>query len=139
MSSSLSSSFLAGQLVPAGTPKPFPLESGEIIEEYYVGQQHSVAKCTIPPKKFSWKHYHPVCEESYFILSGKARVTVSPVNPENSAQEINQEMKTGDVVGVPRNNWHQVFNDDEKEDLVFLVTCVPAWTPECSVYEKDHQ
>ncbi|MCD4686426.1 MAG: cupin domain-containing protein, partial [Anaerolineae bacterium] len=39
-------------------------------------QQHSLAQIVIPPGKASRKHYHPVAEESYYILSGTARLEI---------------------------------------------------------------
>jgi mannose-6-phosphate isomerase-like protein (cupin superfamily) len=38
--------------------------------------QHSVAHIELPPGKASLKHFHPVAEESYTILSGTARLVL---------------------------------------------------------------
>jgi mannose-6-phosphate isomerase-like protein (cupin superfamily) len=87
-------------------------------------QAHSMAKIVIPPGKASRKHYHPVAEESYFILTGTARM------------EMNGEVITlssGDSVMIPPPQVHQISNAGEK-DLVLLAICVPAWTPDNSVY-----
>lgn len=104
-------------------------EHGEIISEL-LGvsgggtQQHSVAQITLASGKASRPHYHPVAEESYYILKGKARVVI---NDEVSYCE------KGDTIAIPSGVVHQIFNDSD-QDLVFLAICVPPWTPECSVY-----
>ncbi len=107
---------------------PFTSAHGEIVREYMGSaaggsQKHSLAHITLPPGKASLKHYHPVAEESYFILSGTGRVVLD---------DQSTPVKTGDAVAIPVNVVHQIFNDGE-EDLTFLAVCVPAWTPDCSV------
>jgi len=107
----------------------FTSPHGEIVEEVFgkaVGgtNQHSLAKITIPKGKASLKHYHPIVEESYFILSGKARIVLD-----------NQEsiISAGDGVAVTPKTIHQIFNVGE-ENLIFIAVCSPPWTPECSVF-----
>lgn len=108
---------------------PFTSAHGEIVREYMGNaaggtQKHSLAHITLPQGKASLKHYHPVAEESYFILSGTGRVALG---------EETTPVKAGDAVAIPANVIHQIFNDGE-EDLSFLAVCVPAWTPDCSVF-----
>jgi mannose-6-phosphate isomerase-like protein (cupin superfamily) len=108
-----------------------PLQSahGEIVYELLGAgaggsEAHSVAQVVLPPGKASLKHYHPLAEESYTILSGTARI------------EIDGERATlgpGDSVAIRPPQMHQIFNDGGA-DLVFLAVCVPAWTPDNSVY-----
>ena len=108
---------------------PFVSPHGEIVREqmgHSAGGavQHSMAHITLPPGKASLKHYHPVAEESYYILSGQGRIeldgTTSILNPSVA-------------VAIPANSIHQIFNEGPAE-LVFLAVCVPPWTPDCSVF-----
>ena|SRR3990167_6874444 len=88
--------------------------------------QHSLAHIEILPGGASLKHYHPVVEESYYILKGEAKI------------EINGEfqyLKTGQMVVVPPKLTHQIFNESDTL-LQFLAVCSPPWTTDCSVYEK---
>lgn len=107
----------------------FKSEHGEIVYELLGAaaensQQHSLAQIVIPPGKASRKHYHPVAEESYYILSGTAQL------------EIDGETATlgpGDSVVLLPNQVHQISNAAE-DDLVLLAVCVPPWTPDNSVF-----
>ena len=111
---------------------PIETQHGEIVCEYF-GQaaggtaQHSLAQIILPPLKSSLKHYHPLVEESYYILSGQGRIVID-------AEEA--IIKAGDAVAIPINAVHQIFNDSG-EDLIFLAICAPAWTPDCSVFVDD--
>ncbi|MBZ0299613.1 MAG: cupin domain-containing protein, partial [Anaerolineae bacterium] len=86
--------------------------------------QHSLAHITLPPGKASLRHYHPVVEESYFILSGQGRIVVDGEQ---------QRVASGDAIAIPVSTVHQIVNDGA-EDLVFLAVCAPPWTPDCSVF-----
>jgi mannose-6-phosphate isomerase-like protein (cupin superfamily) len=108
-----------------------PLESahGEVVYELIgaaVGgaQAHSLAQIMLPPGKTSRKHYHPAAEESYHILSGTARLEVD-------GQSV--ELVPGDSIAILPNQVHQIFNTGH-DSLIFLAICVPAWTPDNSVY-----
>jgi mannose-6-phosphate isomerase-like protein (cupin superfamily) len=113
-------------------PKTIPAvesEHGEIIYELFGtsaggSQAHSLAQIVIPPGKASLKHYHPVAEESYSVLSGTARM------------ELDGEtalLGPGDSVMIAPPQVHQIFNVGE-DNLVMLVVCAPAWTPDNSVF-----
>jgi len=110
--------------------KPFDSEHGETVREFFGkavgpdGVQHSLAHIVIAPGKASLKHHHPIAEESYYILSGQARMVI---DGEECA------MKASDGVVILPKREHQIFNDGE-EDLVFIAVCVPPWTPDCSVF-----
>lgn len=113
----------------AKTTKPFSSEHGEIIHEL-IGHvaggtaTYSLAQITIPSGKASLKHYHPVAEESYTILSGTGLM-------EMDGETV--RLTAGDTIAVLPNQVHQIFNASD-DDLIFLATCVPAWTPDNSVY-----
>lgn len=85
---------------------------------------HSLAQIVLPPGCASLRHYHPVAEETYHILSGVGVV------------EIGGERRTvrpGDSLCIPSGTVHRIANEGAV-DLIFLAICVPAWTPDNSVY-----
>ena len=88
---------------------------------------HSLAQIVIPPGKASLKHYHPVAEESYYILSGTARMEMDG--------EIAM-LGPGDSVIILPNQVHQIVNAGPG-DVTLLAVCVPAWTPDNSVFLDD--
>ncbi len=104
-------------------------EHGEIVHEM-IGNaaggtaNYSVAQIVLPPGAASLKHYHPVAEESYYILSGTGQITVDGHTA---------ALHPGDAIAILPEQVHQIFNADE-ENLVFLAVCVPAWEPDNSVY-----
>lgn len=113
----------------ADSVTPFESEHGEIVYEFMGKasggtQAHSLAKIVLPPGKASLKHYHPVAEESYYILSGAARL-------EMDGETVT--LRPGDSVAIRPHQVHQIFNAGP-QDLVFLAVCVPAWTPDNSVF-----
>ncbi len=108
-----------------------PMESahGEVVYELIgaaVGgtRAYSLAQIVLPPGRASRKHYHPAAEESYHILSGTARLEV---DGQSAA------LGPGDSIAILPNQVHQIFNAGH-DGLIFLAICVPAWTPDNSVY-----
>lgn len=87
-------------------------------------QAHSLAQVVIPPGSASRKHYHPVAEESYLILSGTGDLQLD--------DEI-ASLHPGDCVIIPPGCIHQIANHGPG-DLVLLAVCAPAWTSDNSVY-----
>ena len=133
----------------------FEAPHGEIIEEIFGETSggtrlHSLARCRIPFGKAALIHYHPKAEETYYILSGVGTMSYCAVLDEqlNVSMDDDQNkdelidywkhnkqttmMKPGDSIVIPKHNWHQIMNN-EQEDLVFIVTCAPSWTPDCAV------
>ncbi|MBN1565981.1 MAG: cupin domain-containing protein [Anaerolineae bacterium] len=113
----------------AQSVEPLHSEHGEIVHEL-IGNAaggtatYSVAEIVIPPGKAALKHYHPVVEESYYILTGTGRMVMD---------DKTVTLKPGDALPILPNQVHQIFNDAET-NLVLLAVCVPAWTPDNSVY-----
>jgi mannose-6-phosphate isomerase-like protein (cupin superfamily) len=107
---------------------PLNTDHGEIVYELLGAaagnsRVHSLAQISIPPGRGSRKHFHPVAEESYYILAGEAHL------------ELEGETATltaGDSIVILSKQVHQVTNRGDK-DLVLLAVCVPAWTPDNSV------
>ena len=111
--------------------KPFENDTGERVyemigapEELGASKYHSFGHTVIPPNCMSKLHYHPVAEETYYILKGQGRLVID---------NVVFIVGPGDAVLVQQNEKHQIFNIGE-EDLEFLVICAPAWEPDNSVY-----
>lgn len=112
--------------------KPFASDHGEIVYELMGNAaggscQHSLAHIEIPPGKSSLKHFHPVAEESYYILSGTAWITLD---------DKTYTLKPGQSIAIPPQSTHQIGNNGE-EQLTFLAICAPGWTPDNSVFLED--
>ena len=103
-------------------------DHGEVVFELFGAaaggsQAHSLAQIVIPPGKASLKHFHPTVEESYYILSGSARM------------EIDAEaaiLNPGDSIVILPEQVHRITNIGES-NVVLLAVCVPPWTLDCSV------
>lgn len=111
--------------------KPFENYTGEKIYEMIgapvelgEAKYHSFGHTVIPPNCMSRLHYHPIAEETYYILKGKAKITID---------EQTLILEPEDAVLIQQNEKHQIFNVGD-EDLEFLVICAPAWEPNNSVY-----
>ncbi len=113
----------------AGEPLVNP--TGEMIysligdsEELGGSKGHSFAYVVIPPGKSSQHHYHPVAEETYYILTGEAKMVVD-------GEEFS--LKPGDALLISPPEKHQIFSVGE-DDLEFVVVCAPPWEPNNTVY-----
>ena len=111
--------------------KPFCSPTGERVYEMlgapeHIGgaNYHSFSHVVIPAGRSSRLHYHPIAEETYYILSGEGRMLVD-----------DKELKLlpGDALLIHTLEKHQIFNDSDL-DLEFIAVCAPAWTPDNSVY-----
>lgn len=109
----------------------FASPHGEVVYEL-IGHKgggsanHSLAQIALPPGKSSLKHYHPQAEESYYILAGRGHIILD---------DERQQVTAGDAFMIPPNVVHQIVNDSSSnETLIFLAVCLPAWTPDNSVY-----
>jgi mannose-6-phosphate isomerase-like protein (cupin superfamily) len=105
--------------------EPFLAPLGELIYEL-IGSppeaggttKHSFAHAVVPPSKLSPRHYHKVCEETYYILKGRATMVID---------DHHFTLSPGQSCLIMPGEVHQVFNK-EAEDLEFLVVCAPPWT-----------
>lgn len=85
---------------------------------------HSFGHVVIPKGCSSRHHYHPVAEETYYLLAGRARMVV----------DDNEHILTpGDAVLIMPPEKHQIFSIGD-DDLEFIVVCAPAWELNNSVY-----
>ncbi len=103
-------------------------DHGEVVFELFGAaaggsQTHSLAQIVIPPGKASLKHFHPSVEESYYILSGSARMEI------DADAAI---LGPGDSIVIRPEQVHRISNIGDS-NVVLLAVCVPPWTPECSI------
>ena len=58
----------------------FTSDHGETVTEFFgastPGAGHSMAFIEIAPESSCLKHFHPKCDESYYILSGRAQMRI---------------------------------------------------------------
>ncbi len=109
--------------------RPLRAAHGETIYET-VGRAaggtatHSLAQIVLPPGCASLKHYHPEAEETYHILSGSGDLEIDGKHV---------TVQPGDSILIEPGETHRIANHGDS-DLVFLAICVPAWTPDNSVF-----
>ena len=106
--------------------EPLVADHGEIIRELAGPSgspltRHSLAEVVLPPGKASVPHYHPEVEEVYYLLQGEAEMEV-----DGQVEMVGP----GDVVVIPPGSTHHIRNLGDSE-VVLVVTCAPAWTPDC--------
>jgi mannose-6-phosphate isomerase-like protein (cupin superfamily) len=112
--------------------KPLASESGEIVRELASPsiaslRRHSVAEVIVQPGGSSVLHYHRQAEEVYYILRGEGQVILDG--------EV-RLVGPGDAVIIPPPTQHLIRNTGA-EELVMVVTCAPAWSPEDEVPVGD--
>ena len=99
--------------------------TGELVVEYSGlatdgNITRSWAKATFQPDGISQLHYHNERAENYYIVEGRARVTLN---------DIPHELSAGGTITVPSGVRHQVQNITANYGLlVLIVKCEPAWT-----------
>ena len=110
---------------------PFESGTGELVYEMLgapesIGgaKHHSFSHVVIPPGCSSRPHYHPVAEETYYILSGEGRMLLD-------GREL--VLRSGDALLIHTLEVHQIINPGPA-GLEFIAVCAPAWTPDNSVY-----
>jgi mannose-6-phosphate isomerase-like protein (cupin superfamily) len=111
---------------------PFEAPSGEVIYEMIGSNpaiggtvKHSFVHVSIPINGHSDKHYHKVSEETYYILSGFALITI-----DDSSFFLEKDK----ACLIMPNEVHQIFNGSANETLEFLTVSAPAWTPDDSFF-----
>ena len=111
--------------------KPYTTHSGERVYEM-IGlpaqlggtSKHSFGYVVIPPEGSSRLHYHPLAEETYYIMKGKGRMII-----DNAEYNV----KPGDAILISPPEKHQIFCVG-KEDLEFIVVTAPPWEESNSIY-----
>jgi mannose-6-phosphate isomerase-like protein (cupin superfamily) len=89
---------------------------GKYYDEVGITKNHSVGLAVMPQKSGWYRmHYHKVTEETYYVISGQARVIVD-------GKEFS--VSAGQALLIMPNEVHSVCNDQDT-DLEFLVISAP--------------
>ena len=118
-------------LVARDNTRPFVGDDGAIVRELASPRnssltRHSLAEIRHPPGTCSQEHYHTEAEEVYYVLEGQGAVRVDGET---------RLIGPGDVVVIVPGQRHKVWQEGE-EDLVLLVTCVPAYSVDEVVFTE---
>ena len=90
-------------------------------------ENQSLAEARLPVGGQTLAHYHPKCEEIYYLLDGTARMQV-----EDDVREVGP----GDAIAIPSGARHQITNTGH-EVLKFLCCCAPAYEDDDTVMVDD--
>lgn len=90
-------------------------------------RNQSLAEARLPVGAATAPHYHPLCEEIYYLLAGTGRMQVEG--------EI-REVAPGDAIAIPPGARHQISNTGS-EPLRFLCCCAPAYEHDDTVMVED--
>ncbi|MGJ3241716.1 MAG: cupin domain-containing protein [Opitutales bacterium] len=87
----------------------------------------SVADIIIPAGVEVVPHKHAF-EEIYIITEGRGLMMV---------EDQTVEVSAGDSVVLLPNEWHNIKNLSDTEDLRLIVVCAPYWSPERLIFDRD--
>ena len=88
-------------------------------------RQVSIADIIIPAGVTVKEHYHKVIEEIYFVTGGEGIMRINGVD---------QPVTKGQAIVIRPGERHSIRNATNA-DLHLLVTCTPAWTPDCLIFD----
>ena len=80
-------------------------------------RNQSLAEARISVGGATLEHYHPKCEEIYFITQGTGRMRI-----EGELRDV----KVGDAIAIPPGLKHKIWNTGD-EDLHLLCCCAPCY------------
>ena len=87
----------------------------------------SIADIIIPAGGKVRAHYHEVIEEIYYVTGGSGLMHVAGKE---------RQIGVGDAVVIKPGERHFVHNNTAAE-LRLIVTCTPAWTPDCLIFDDE--
>jgi len=80
-------------------------------------RNQSLAEARLQPGGATTPHYHPKCEEIYYILTGVGQMRID---------SDTREVGPGDAIAIPPGQIHQIRNTGGVE-LKFLCCCAPCY------------
>lgn len=86
-------------------------------------QNQSLAEASLPAGATTRPHCHKASEEFYFILEGRARMTVAGVN---------RDVRPGDAILIPPGTRHAIR---ASTPLRFLCCCAPPYSHEDTFFD----
>jgi len=101
---------------------PFTTVDGSTIRELLAHRnssirQQSLAEARLAAGAATTPHHHRVTEEIYYILEGRAEMTLG---------DVTRGVGPGDAIAIPPGVRHTIRNTGSGE-LVFLCTCAPGY------------
>lgn len=104
------------------TVPSFTTKDGSEIRELLayrnsVIRHQSLAEARLPVGGATQEHYHPKCEEIYYITQGVGKICI-----EGELREV----KPGDAIAIPPGQKHKLWNTGN-EVLKLLCCCAPAY------------
>lgn len=90
-------------------------------------KQVSIADIIVPAGVTIRKHHHAVIEEIYYVTAGEGIMWLNGAT---------QKVGVGDAVVIRPGDVHSISNPT-KTDLRMIVTCTPAWTPDCLLFDPE--
>jgi len=101
---------------------PFTTVDGSTIRELLAHRnsairRQSLAEARLAPGRATTPHHHAVTEEIYYILEGRADMTIG---------DETRAVGPGDAIAIPPGERHTIRNTGADE-LVFLCTCAPGY------------
>ena len=100
------------------TTKDESLIRERVHPSLHQNKNQSLAEAIIPAHSRTQRHYHKNSEEIYFVLKGKAEMSL------NDETFIIEE---GDSIVIPPRQAHNLWNPYD-EDLIILCCCAPAYS-----------
>lgn len=85
----------------------------------------SIADIIIPAGVKVKPHYHEVIEEIYFVSGGSGIMWLDGKE---------KKVVKGDAIVIQPGERHSIHNNTDQE-LRLIVTCTPAWTPDCLIFD----
>ena len=103
--------------------EPFTTADGSTIRELFnprssPHQNQSLAHATLASGQKTTRHFHPLAEETYFVLKGRGLMEVDGQT---------RELGEGDAVAIPSSAKHRIENIGDVK-LEFLCCCAPAYS-----------
>ena len=80
-------------------------------------RNQSLAEARLPVGGATKEHYHPLCEEIYYITHGTGRMRI-----EGELRDV----KPGDAIGIPPGKTHKLWNTGSGV-LHLLCCCAPCY------------
>jgi mannose-6-phosphate isomerase-like protein (cupin superfamily) len=103
--------------VPAFTTKDGSEIRELLAHRNSVIHNQSLAEARLPVGGATQEHYHPRCEEIYYITHGVGKIRI-----EGELRDV----KPGDAIAIPPGQKHKLWNTG-KETLQLLCCCAPAY------------
>lgn len=88
-------------------------------------RQVSIADIIVPSGVTIREHHHRVIEEIYYITSGTGLMWIDGAI---------RKVGPGDAIVIRPGEHHSIRNP-YAGDLRMIVTCTPAWTPDCLIFD----